>query len=526
VTYVEAQVNADADELFIPGRGQFSLDPTWAFFILETKQTYYVDNWDHDKQCGCNPQVCGKECKDEGFGCFTHNVNDISWMCRTLFKENYCWSLVSSGKQAFSAYTLKHLSTIALTSYGGPDGQFVSPGFTISDRLAGQTYSLNALILNTTARSNAKLSDFRFVENQWEVIGAEEFANINTPPLLKADEANAKCTDKLDMKVTLDPCYRKKYPNPFQTYQILTKAAKTTITLLNQRKILTPNGILEWSSNERAFTYIDPCNQQFLTLQTDIMGNYYVKTPGNQRLIDGTICIAVQEDTTSSHYNLVLYEAKNATGYWTYSKRFVGILSDNYISNVALRITTDVSRPLIQAELHVEIKFNTDINPPFLTVTTSLPTSCKLFLSPNCTKDVFTIQGFLYKTINIDSCGYLYEKAAYDCQGFSASFYPPTNLVQPAFVEYLEEVVPIEVFSVPVAEDEPNDFENPFGGIDRYNFLSKFFMFLILAAVITSFTATAYYLYKMIKKKKSSPPKDQDHVKFTTEEGVSINSFA
>ena len=81
----------------------------------------------------------------------------------------------------------------------------------------------------------------------------------------------------------------------------------------------------EWNTKEN-FEFLDPCNQQFLALRKDKVGNLFVELPASQRLTnpESTICIAIN-DIASTQDDLGLYELKNGTSTRFASDHFVGL---------------------------------------------------------------------------------------------------------------------------------------------------------------------------------------------------------
>jgi len=69
----------------------------------------------------------------------------------------------------------------------------------------------------------------------------------------------------------------------FHAYTILRKAEIAKLSTLDDQDILAPIGILEWN-NQESFDILDPCNQQFLTLRKNQVGNFFVNLPPLQML--------------------------------------------------------------------------------------------------------------------------------------------------------------------------------------------------------------------------------------------------
>ncbi len=372
--------------------------------------------------------------------------------------------MISSGVHSYTSYNLSHISTVALTSYGGPDASFTSPGFTISNRISDQNSALNALIMDFNPRKKANLAaSYRYVESEGRIITTEHFARINARPSIKADLSAASCTAN-SIKLPLFLNYKNEEEDvpTFHVYTILRKAEIVTLKALIGKYILGPNGVAEWK-NQKTFDILDPCNQQFLTLGTDSDGNFLVNIPPFQTLATSDIiCVAIN-DVAHSQYDLVLYEIKLGTSSWSASDRFVGLISKDYIEDLTLRIATRSDRTLIPSSLKVKVEFHSDTD-AHLTIITSKATTCQVYLSPMCTYDIFTTAAMLYAEKPLQNCGKLFEKAGYNCQGVMGYFYPP-----PAFVK-----TPISHFSenTTFLKAHNEDFSAAQASADHQNLIS------------------------------------------------------
>jgi len=160
VTFIDKVLPADNGKFSLFAM-DYTLNPTWTFFGLNSMGKYSIGNWDTDSNCGCFQQICGEDC-ESGVECHDNEV-DVSTplICNDNSpRNNYCWSLTTSGTNTYTSYNLTHLATVALTSYGGPDGLFVSPGFTINSRLSNQNYSLYAIIMGFTPTPKSRSGSF------------------------------------------------------------------------------------------------------------------------------------------------------------------------------------------------------------------------------------------------------------------------------------------------------------------------------------------------------------------------------
>jgi len=501
LTFIDRTLKAENEEFNIFGK-KYTISSTWAFFSLNLAEKYSLDNWDTNSKCGCFQQVCGKDC-DGSLEC-QYNLaptEKTPWFCHPWAQRNsYCWSVISSGQKNYSSYSLSQISTISLTSYGGPDVEFISPGFTLNNNLLNQKYALNALAMHVTSRGKVDLtSSYRYVESDRRVITSQEFAKINIPPKIEANLDAAKCNSTtVDLPLTLSS--QSFGPNnqtitPFHLYNILRRAQKPTLTVLLNQDILGPNGVVEWN-NQDTFDFLDPCNQQFFTLRKDPKGNYFVNMPATQRLAnsESIICIAIN-DLASSQYDLVLYELRNNTSVWSASDRFVGLVSKDYVEDTTLRLTVKASQTLSLSEVKVQVGLHTDVDPPFIVITTTAAAVCQLYLSPLCNLEVSITDDLAYVKQDISKCGRLYEKAGYTCDGISGYFYPPNkngyaqeNLNNKAFIENFSKAVP--------STDELSIFKN---WITNWTWQNAPTKILIMMIIPLSLFFTCRKLYKELK---------------------------
>lgn len=420
------------EEVFSLFSQDYTIGSIWTFFALNFLKEYELENWSTSAKCGCFTQMCGRHCQ-QGAACFTHEESAPPLICHPWAeRNNYCWSLISSGKLPYKVYSLKNLGTIALTSYGGlEDYTFVNPGFTITTSNTFFKYAVNGGIIKdmNSRDGNADLeSSYRYAESEGKVIKTEEFdAALMKPPELKVDLEAATCnssTIHLPMKMVSE----KLTPVPFNSYLISRKAETANkMSNINNFNILTSNGLLK--KYHAGIDFVDPCNQQFLSLQQDKIGNFFVHLPGSQKLMnfESVICIAVQDDPSSSR-DLVLYELKLGTSIWSASDRFVGLLSNDYIQDYTLRLTTNADHAVNLAQNKIDIEI--EVPAGTFRIKTTVATSCKIYLSPTCHFEITTTTEHLYASRQNDCGEYLYEKAAYDCQGIMGYFYPPASLVK------------------------------------------------------------------------------------------------
>jgi len=455
LTLVDVTVGANNEILNIEGfQEEFTLNPTWTVFGLKEGKEYNLTTWDIAGSCGCTNQICGQDCPGvKGEDCDS-NIIDPPFTCVLSARRGFCWGFVETGTtQNYTLYNLSHVGTLALTSYGGPaESFFVAPGFTVRSQHHQERYSLNALITGFTPRKQIALSNYFYAESEGRVISIEEFALFKSKPNLNS----------INVKIGASTCPKDGYPMfqstkriqtldvddkaSFRSYMILRKGKTENLSSLFQRYILTPNGLLEWNK-EKTFDIFDPCNQQFLTLQQDEMGNFFVILPMTQSLMsENIICVAIS-DVNTNMFDLVLYELNNATSIWKASDRFRGLLSSDYVDSLQLRVTTKSSLPIRIPQARVEVGYNIETNPPILKITTSIPLSCEIFLSPNCIFNLTTSKEHLFMTTTIDSCGYWYEIGRYMCEGVAGNFHSPEKFVQAPISAFTENTTDIQAFS-------------------------------------------------------------------------------
>ena len=442
LTFIERVFNAEKQKFSIFAEDH-QIDCTWSIFGLDPLEKYSLDNWNTVSNCGYFQQICGADC-EMGIGGCQNNKNETSknpWIW-----DNYCWSVKSAGSsKLYSSYSLNLISTIALTSFGGPGNSFISPGFTIHNSLAGQKYAPGAMITKTHLHKPTNLSSsYRYAESEGRIITSLEFNQLNTPPTLHANLQAASCNlTSMNLPLTLihrNFNYHNQTTTPFHSYMILRRPQLAVLKTLSNYDILTPQGVRKWGTSQKAFDILDPCNQQFFTLEQDNVGNFYAQIPASQKLAnsESVICIAIN-DVTSNQYDLVLYEIKNKSSSWIASDRFVGLLSKDYVQEMTIQLNTKADRVLIDPVLNqLDIKFETDLDTPLMVIHTIFPTTCEIFLSPICKFEISTSDEALYISKSISAeCGSLYERASYICQeGVYGSFFPPTELVTTRLSKY------------------------------------------------------------------------------------------
>lgn len=441
---IEKTFNAENEETFTLFSEEYKIGSVWTFFALDPLEEYSLDNWSATAKCGCFTQVCGRHC-EKGASCSAHENKSVPLICHPWAeRNNFCWNVFPSGKNWYTAYSLKYHASIALTSYGGLDDTDVRPGFTVSNNQGFFDYSANGLIMKMTPRDNVDLqSSYRYAESEGKVIRTQDFEALNYPPEIQADLSAASCNSST-MRLPLKLLTRAdRAPVSFSPYLIIRKADNPKIIDIPHFNILTSNGLLKWNDHQETFDFLDPCNQQFLTLQKDSVGNFFVKLPTSQKLMnfESIICIAVQDHQASSQYDLVLYELKNTTSIWSASDRFVGLLANDYIQDYTIRLTVNTDHIVtLPKNNKINIEFDLDIKGELsFKITTTLATTCKIYLSPICHFDMITTSEHLYTSKQLQTqCGYLYEKAAYDCQGMMGYFYPPLSLVKTRLSNFFE----------------------------------------------------------------------------------------
>ena len=518
------------DGILNVGDQEFLLGPTWSLFALKEGREYNLKIWDVAGNCGCSNQICGEDCIGiKGEDCDS-NVIDPPLSCVGSTKKGFCWGLVEVGKtQNYTLYNLSHVGNVALTSYGGPAAFYVSPGFTIRSQYQNENYSLNALITGFTPRRQIVISNLRYAESEGRVISLEEFAFLNAKPTLA----------EMNVHIDASTCPQDGHPvfrstkvisnldgtvdqAGFRSYMILRRAKVEKVSSLLNHYILTPNGILEWSS-QNSFDIFDPCNQQFLTLQQDRMGNFFVILPATQSLMtQDIICVAIN-DIRSNIYDLVLYEIKNATSIWQGSDRFRGILTQDYVEMLQLRVTTKSSLLVNLPKSKVEVSFNFETDQPILQVKSSIPVSCQIYLSPICILNLTLTAESLRLTRTIEkSCDHWYEMGGYRCEGLAGNFYPPARFVGAPMSSFTENTTAVEAFSVETisARNDPL-IKQPWylRYLRNFTFFEKFMIMVIAVFLVVSLF---HLLHKRkqdrVPKQNSEDEEKQELAKFHLED--------
>jgi len=478
----------------------FSLSATWAIFSLKEGKEYNLTTWELGGSCGCSNQICGKDCPGiKGEDCDANTFEEPA-TCLISTRKGFCWGFVGTGTtQNYTLYNISQVAAVALMSYGGPQVPFVGPGFTIRTQLKDERYALNAMITGFKPRREVPLSNYRYAESEGRLLTVEQFTHLTSKPSLSSTIVHTErsiCpqvgfprfeTTKIIQNLKEDEKVN------IRSYLILRKGNLDNFSSLLNRYILTPTGLSRWST-QLTFDIFDPCNQQFLTLQIDRMGNFFVFLPNIQSLMkEEIICVAVN-DVSSNPYDLALYELKNATNIWRNSDRFRGLLSADYLESLELRITSKSSQPLNLLNAKVEIEFNLQGDIPVLKLLTSTPLDCEIFLSPNCVIRLTTTQEQFIATKPIEpTCNHWYEVGKYMCQGVSGNFYPPSKCVETPISGYTENTTAISAFSIETTSNAPQtSFEESFyeQGWRTSTLFEKFvwictgvMMFLIIALV-------------------------------------------
>ncbi len=464
VSFIDQIISADNAAVSLFAK-DYTLSSSWTIFGLNSMGEYLLHNWDTVSECGCFKQ-CGRDCK--GLDCHDNSQTaSPPFICNDNSKrDSYCWSLISSGSTSYTSYNLTHIATVALTSYGGPDANFVSPGFTISNRIGNQNSALNALIMDFNPRQKVNLAaSYRYAESEGRVITTQQFNEINNArPTITADLASASCNStSIHLPLFLTHKKIEEKVSPFHVYKILRKAEIPKLNILTGKHILAPSGVFEWK-NQKTFDIFDPCNQQFFTLKITPEGNYFVGIPPFQTLaVSDTICIAIS-DLTDSLYDLVLYELVINTSVWFASDRFVGLLSKDYLEDLTLRAATKADKILIPFPLTVKVDFHANIEIPYVAFTTSRATTCHVYLSPQCEFDITTTSQMLYAKYPMNNCGPFYEKAGYNCQGVMGYFYPSPIFVKTPLSHYTENTTYLKAYN--------EDFSASQASSDHQGFLS------------------------------------------------------
>ena len=500
--------------------GAFDIETSWTFFSIDEEDydLYSIQNWASDVECGgtCQSRRCGIDC-DWGYLCDDSHGKENNFFCWWPFgekKNNFCYNLYSKGNETFKAYKIKPFASITLTNYGGPgnfsnfvDDDF-SKWFTITNQVNNQSFASNGMIIDFETKKDYQ--DLRYAPSENRVVLKQQlFELYNKTPYFEVNWNNSKCDHKtkrayLPRTIHLpDPSKifdEKHEEKTIFGYQILSQARIAEFTSLEDIPILTPiSGMQKWKRyhhQKQGFFYLDPCNQQFLNLQFDsLTGNYFVYPPGHQKLNDDKfICIAISEtvDFDDDTRGLVLYELFNGTDTWKRSTRFTGILTNDYLSEITLKVTSSAQPKLNftdDDDDSVTISINHESSQPRINLKTNYPMICDIYISKQCTFRLVTTKEQLtaFKQVSED-CGKWYERSAYQCDGMLGYLYPPNNLVAKK----------IRDFTISRTVRERQDFDVVNFNQPTNSRFWIFFMIIFLFLVIF----LGYFSYRRLEKKK------------------------
>lgn len=524
---------ADNSFIQINNKTQF-LDITWAFIGVEFNNpiNYTLYNYETEVNCGCSEMKCGHDC-DQGVYCKEQNVRNNCYF-PTEKMENFCWNIYIQGEETFQAYNLGITSIISLIDYGGPHIPFSEPGFSVDRQVGSQIYAVNAMITDyEVLEPDLKLVYASSVE---KVITLDDLAVFTKEPTIDVNFTGAECTEEhqyLQREIITE------LPNPSTIgnfYYILKRLdPEDVIVSLEGVRILTHAGtITEWW-NQQNMTILDPCNQQALNLIQDPEEKiFYVKPPGHQKLINGEIiCIAISGGGQND--KLFLYEIKNKTQVWSPSTRFTGILSNNFIERVKLRITLHSTRVIpYQKDDDEEIKIDVNLytSPPLLQLRTPRPMDCEVYLSDLCNYKMSTVDSAFnsdMREIDLEVCEDI-SIGAYNCEGNQGNFFPPSKIQKIPVSEVIPppiifEVVEREVFDRPKIDNEMYKGQSHPRSWIRY--LKAFFLDWSLVAIliricIVLFFVAIYFLIKIRKKVQNKDP--EEDVKILKTEEISLGN--
>jgi len=521
----------------------FKIETTWTFFSVDEEDydLYTIQNWDSDVKCGCQPKLCGRDC-DPGYFCDDSrggNKNAYDLKCWIPFLDHvsshpkFCYNLYTKGNETFKAYKIQPFSSISLVNYGGPgittinDDDF-SGWFTITDKINNQSFAMNAMIIHSETKKI--FQDFRYAPSENRVVLKQQLLEMyNQTPHVEVFWNESKCDSDgayLSRKINLPTSEVNKLEekNIF-SYQILAQAQVPEFTSLEDVFILTPSsGVRRWkmSQSTNGFHYLDPCNQQFLTLEFNhLNGNYMVRPPGQQKLNDHKyLCIVVAEslDWDDDTRGLVLYELLNGTDIWRRSTRFTGILTNDYLSQVTLLVTTNSSIPLNSTEdddHSVSIAINHGTSQPRISLKTNYPMVCDIYISRECTFRITTTKEGLtgFKQIP-QHCGKWYERPAYQCNGLLGYLHPPNALVSKK----------IKDFMIPRIVRTRQDLEvTPLGSQEENPSFWKYFLTFTIILVVM--LVTGYFSYQHHQKEKRNKIIKENDVTFDENGGIFFSFF-
>jgi len=199
------------------------------------------------------------------------------------------------------------------------------------------------------------------------------------------------------------------------------------------------------------------------------------------------ICIAISEtvDFDDDTRGLVLYKLFNGTDTWKRSTRFTGILTNDYLSEITLKVTSSAQPKLNftdDDDESVTISINHESSQPRINLKTNYPMICDIYISKQCTFRLVTTKEQLtaFKQVSED-CGKWYERSAYQYDGMFGYLYPPNSLVAKK----------IRDFTISRTVRERQDFDVL---IETRPSSSSFWRIFLLLLVISALVIFANYL--------------------------------
>lgn len=495
-----ATMKATKNDVFVINEKEYHIKEVWTIFNLEYMSPYEVSDWYMISDCGPTTQQCGVsgQCLNTYFFCSTWQGGERGWFTSTVSgkADNFCYSLNKFGTKTHHSYALNEIATIVRTDYGGPYIPLNEPGFTVSSITKDNGYTYNPQITDVEYRKKLILPSYRYATSLNRIVNIDAVQLLDKVPTVEPDWSKATCERDGSWHSHV-PYTIKKHDvmetdfTDFTSYVVIDDlfVGKKLGSNLDNAIILTPSGPQAWKNTDR-MDFIDPCNQQFLTLIKLGNGHFVVFPPLTQKIDEEKICILFM----GPYSRFIAWEFKNDTDFFVGSESFKGILSPDFVDKLDFRITTNSTVKFSLTEADIDVTFNNE--KLTMKVTTSIPIKCVFSVSQSCTFDIELTESELTKSKNLASCGTLYTRGSYNCEGIIGGFTPPTNLsaVKPEdhfFVNSQDKVA--EVFNQKeVSMTKGFNLVEIFAG----SFLGKI-AFAFLSAM---FILAAWRVYKFLKK--------------------------
>jgi len=423
----------------------FRIGAFWTLFSLRPYSRYNISTWGVAVTCGARPQKC-HQCE-----CFL-DPNKSSWLWWTrITGNNYCWNISQEGNREYTMYNFETPLTYAKI-------EAFSSSLTMTATLPHSPFQTHISYVNSQS-SQAFIENLIYVEDSKRIITKSSIDQLNKRPKIIPDIAASKCQFNwtgwsTDLKYSQIEQLPEK-ANIFRHYVVLHKPPSNfnlIIHSLEGLEVLTSEGLVKFNlkstSSPSSFELFDICNKKFLTMKTDEYHQYYVVS--NELVDNPILCIAIRLRGNNIPTNqLVLYEARNFTSQWTWSTRFQGIVSSNYVNSIDLEIRKIESQTdALIKETNVQISSSIiDQNNLDIQLSTELPVNCEILISQSCQPIIIStsaLNGFkVHRRVPFSECKEL-EKAqigSYNCSGIIGTFNIGKNLEFSSNISSVENII-------------------------------------------------------------------------------------